>query len=183
MHLIIHYPLVGHIMFGLSTFPTHYYRASMKIAEEIYVKSFGHVLMGGIARSYNVYIFSFLRLLIDLHSGDITICLILYQEFDVAYFVDLCHLNGVRWTLKVVVVYLFVITGNVDYFWSYFSSLFLLLRTLSSGPWSFFPFVSSFSEFLSIILDINPLSDAKLTKLLSHYVGFFFTLLIVSLTA
>jgi len=86
-------------------------------------------------------------------------------------FLILAILNGVRWNLRVILIYMFLMTKDVEHFFRCFSAI-----QVSSVEKSLFSSVPHFliglfgsleSNFLSslYILDINPLSDVGLVKI------------------
>ena len=86
-------------------------------------------------------------------------------------------LTGVRWNLRVVLICIFLVTKDVEHFFSYFSTI-----QYSSVENTFFHSMPHFligifgsleSNFLNslYILDISPLSDVGLVKIFSQSVG------------
>jgi hypothetical protein len=98
----------------------------------------------------------------------------------------LAILTGVRWNLRVVLICISLMIKDVEHFFRCFSAIRYSSaeNSLCSSVPHFFDGLFDFLEstFLSSlhILDISPLSDLRLVKVLSKTVGGFFVLLTLS---
>lgn len=103
------------------------------------------------------------------------------QPFICSYFADFGSLIEVRWSHKVILVLIFLLTNDI--FWDisypfYFVNNSLYRSKVISSP----PILKLICLMDSLYsLDINLLSDIELAKILFLSVGFFFTQLVVSL--
>jgi hypothetical protein len=95
-------------------------------------------------------------------------------------FLILAILTGVRWNLMVVLIYISLMTKDVEHLFRYFSAIWY-----SSVENFFFSSVPHFNRVIwllssSYILNISPLSVVRLVKIFSQSVGCHFVLLTVS---
>jgi hypothetical protein len=101
-------------------------------------------------------------------------------------FLILAILTGVRWNLKVVLIYISLMIKDFEHFFRCFSAIRYssVENSLFSSVLHFLMGLFEFPEFSFLsslyILDISPLSDLGLVKILSHSVGGLFVLLMVS---
>jgi hypothetical protein len=101
-------------------------------------------------------------------------------------FLILAILTGVKWNLKVVLICISVMIKDVKHFFRCFSAI--QYSSVENSLYSSLPqFLKGLFEFLEssflsslYILDISPLSDSRLVKILSQSVGGLFVLLTVS---
>jgi hypothetical protein len=193
----IHSSVEGHL--GSFQLLAIIYRAAMNIVDHVSLlqvgTSSGYVPRRGIAGSFSRIMCNFLRShQTDFQSG----CTSLqsHQQWRSAplsphppqhllslEFLILTILTGVRWNLRVVLICISLMIKDVEHFFKCFSTL-----RYSSVENSLFSSVPNFlmvlfefleSSFLTslYILDISPLSDLGLVKMLSQSVGGLFSYL------
>jgi hypothetical protein len=196
----IHHSVEGHL--GSSQLLAIINKAAMNIVEHVPLlqvgTASGYMPRRGIARSSSSSMSTFLRnRLTDFQNGctslqsnqqwrSVPIFPHSHQDLLSPEFLILAILTGVRWNIRVVLICISLMIKDVEYFFRCFSALRYssvensLFSSISHFLMGIFEFLEySFLSFL-YILDISPLSDLGLIKILFHSVGVLFVLLTVS---